>query len=626
MLSTTSELESDDSLYKYRRKTRRQRVSSSFSSDTDDSIVVQPHRRRKKCRVSSSSSDSEDSLLARPSRKKCKVISDSESESTSSSDSEEDKSLRRRHDRRPNRHAVSSNSEATPEKNGPPKAATSATHTVEFSSDSDEGEKCIICFKTLNPPFAHPSNCTHHFHPNCLATWTKTSNTCPIDRTPYTAILVVDNNGDLISRESVTAPPPQDHNADFEPDDATFCEVCSQHDREHEMLLCDRCEAGYHLDCLTPPLRAVPDGSWFCPRCTDPNNELAEELNELMDDAAIILETRMRQRSTTSTRMPSRPRTRGAQRVFNIIHHQQTSDQPSTSSVTIRRHRPSLHRTRRSKSSRRPQSTRYKVELITVEDGTTLEVKVAVNTRTRTKSKKHSRRKSKKKCSKSSHKSGGPSTSRDAIFTGEGPSHSLDLFGSRPQLDYFSGCEAEDELDEDGGRGGGVGVLHHGSRPGVRNMASRKQIAAQILNARPRRPPPRIEVSRAPVDLVSSIIEQQEKWHSPGASYQSTSTGDIRVIMKESSSRMRQAGGSSGSSSGNPPSISAQTSSSSSQPPRDRSSSSGSGGRSNDTADVPRQSSAPSSSNGDDGQDLSKTSGSRSAKISRYQCSSSNRK
>ncbi|KAF6205838.1 hypothetical protein GE061_020012 [Apolygus lucorum] len=596
--STTSELDSDDSLYNYRRKSRRQKVSSSFSS-SDDSIVAQPHR-RKKCRVSSLSSDSDDSLLARPSRKKCKVLSESESESTDTSDSEEDKSLRRRNDRRPNRHAVSS-SEATPEKGSP---KTKNTVSVDLnSSDSDEGEKCIICFKSLKPPFAHPSNCNHNFHPTCLATWTKTSNTCPIDRVVYKAILVVDQQGHLISEEKVNTPPPQDHNADFEVDDATFCEVCSQHDREHEMLLCDRCEAGYHLDCLTPPLREVPDGNWFCPRCDDLGNELAAEMNELMDDAAIILETRMRQRSSTSTRMPSRPRTRGAQRVFNIIHHQQTSDQPSTSSVTIRRHRTSSHRTRRSKSSRRPQGTRYKVELITVEDGTTLEVKVAVNTRTRTKSKKHSRRKSKKKCSKGSHKSGGQTTSRDTGFTGEGPSHALDLFGSRPQLDYFSGCEAEDELDEDGGRGGGVGVLQLGSRPGgVRNMASRKQIAAQILNARPRRPPPRIEVSRAPVDLVSSIIEQQEKWHSPGASYQSTSSGDIRVIMKDGSSKTRQAGGSGGSSSGNPP-RSSETSSSSSQPPRD--SSGGSGDRARDTSE-----SAASSSTRDVGEDLSKSSGS----------------
>lgn len=37
------------------------------------------------------------------------------------------------------------------------------------------------------------------------------------------------------------------------------------------MLLCDRCEAGYHLDCLDPPLVEVPVGDWYCPNCANGN-------------------------------------------------------------------------------------------------------------------------------------------------------------------------------------------------------------------------------------------------------------------------------------------------------------------------------------------------------------------
>lgn len=33
------------------------------------------------------------------------------------------------------------------------------------------------------------------------------------------------------------------------------------------MILCDHCDCGYHLDCLTPPLHAVPEGEWSCARC-----------------------------------------------------------------------------------------------------------------------------------------------------------------------------------------------------------------------------------------------------------------------------------------------------------------------------------------------------------------------
>jgi len=33
------------------------------------------------------------------------------------------------------------------------------------------------------------------------------------------------------------------------------------------MLLCDGCDKGTHMYCLTPPLREVPQGDWFCPDC-----------------------------------------------------------------------------------------------------------------------------------------------------------------------------------------------------------------------------------------------------------------------------------------------------------------------------------------------------------------------
>ncbi len=33
------------------------------------------------------------------------------------------------------------------------------------------------------------------------------------------------------------------------------------------MLLCDDCNAGYHLHCLDPPLDKVPPGNWFCADC-----------------------------------------------------------------------------------------------------------------------------------------------------------------------------------------------------------------------------------------------------------------------------------------------------------------------------------------------------------------------
>jgi hypothetical protein len=45
--------------------------------------------------------------------------------------------------------------------------------------------------------------------------------------------------------------------------------VCDRDDDDESMLLCDGCDAGYHMGCLSPPLTSVPPGDWFCPPCAD---------------------------------------------------------------------------------------------------------------------------------------------------------------------------------------------------------------------------------------------------------------------------------------------------------------------------------------------------------------------
>lgn len=51
-------------------------------------------------------------------------------------------------------------------------------------------------------------------------------------------------------------------------DDAR-CEKCGSGNYPSELLLCDKCDKGYHLFCLTPILVSVPKGSWFCPTCSN---------------------------------------------------------------------------------------------------------------------------------------------------------------------------------------------------------------------------------------------------------------------------------------------------------------------------------------------------------------------
>ncbi|KAJ1381450.1 Zinc finger, PHD-type [Sesbania bispinosa] len=50
------------------------------------------------------------------------------------------------------------------------------------------------------------------------------------------------------------------------------CEECGSGHSPAKLLLCDKCDRGYHLFCLRPILPSVPKGSWFCPSCSHDTN------------------------------------------------------------------------------------------------------------------------------------------------------------------------------------------------------------------------------------------------------------------------------------------------------------------------------------------------------------------
>ncbi|XP_059304542.1 histone-lysine N-methyltransferase ATXR6 [Lycium ferocissimum] len=52
----------------------------------------------------------------------------------------------------------------------------------------------------------------------------------------------------------------------------TLCEKCGSGNYPAQLLLCDKCDRGFHLFCLRPILPSVPKGSWFCPSCDDNQN------------------------------------------------------------------------------------------------------------------------------------------------------------------------------------------------------------------------------------------------------------------------------------------------------------------------------------------------------------------
>ena len=54
----------------------------------------------------------------------------------------------------------------------------------------------------------------------------------------------------------------------FRPDVDHPCAVCRLPDRWQQMVICETCRKGFHIDCLSPPLASVPAGQWACEECT----------------------------------------------------------------------------------------------------------------------------------------------------------------------------------------------------------------------------------------------------------------------------------------------------------------------------------------------------------------------
>eukprot|EP00923_Selenidium_pygospionis_P005617 GHVN01009502.1.p1 GENE.GHVN01009502.1~~GHVN01009502.1.p1 ORF type:complete len:648 (-),score=164.97 GHVN01009502.1:362-2203(-) len=66
--------------------------------------------------------------------------------------------------------------------------------------------------------------------------------------------------------------------------DDKVCTKCELNTQEDAMLICDGCDRAFHKWCLTPELKEIPEGHWFCRDCgvcTRCNNNLTQA--EVMD-------------------------------------------------------------------------------------------------------------------------------------------------------------------------------------------------------------------------------------------------------------------------------------------------------------------------------------------------------
>ncbi|XP_061773603.1 PHD and RING finger domain-containing protein 1 isoform X2 [Nerophis ophidion] len=148
-----------------------------------------------------------------------------------------------------------------------------------MSSDED-ADKCPICLNSFSSqPVATPENCQHYFCLDCILAWAKNANSCPVDRIAFNSIYLRKCYGGKVQKMiTVQKPKMEDEEVIIDLDlDQTNCEVCQGSDREDRLLLCDGCDAGYHMECLTPPMDTVPVEEWFCPECVANNNNSEQE-------------------------------------------------------------------------------------------------------------------------------------------------------------------------------------------------------------------------------------------------------------------------------------------------------------------------------------------------------------
>ncbi len=50
------------------------------------------------------------------------------------------------------------------------------------------------------------------------------------------------------------------------------CTICGKAANADDLLICDACDKGFHMDCLDPPIVSLPEGRWICPVCVPPPN------------------------------------------------------------------------------------------------------------------------------------------------------------------------------------------------------------------------------------------------------------------------------------------------------------------------------------------------------------------
>lgn len=68
-----------------------------------------------------------------------------------------------------------------------------------------------------------------------------------------------------------------------------MCEVCGKGDDEDLIIICDKCNKGFHLYCLKPILPSVPSGDWFCDKCREKNQQRYTNVRRKLEESQSLI-------------------------------------------------------------------------------------------------------------------------------------------------------------------------------------------------------------------------------------------------------------------------------------------------------------------------------------------------
>lgn len=146
------------------------------------------------------------------------------------------------------------------------------------------------------------SACDHRFHFDCILSWARVTNRCPLCRAQFREVSMVDAQGAVVRHQRVPdatqvfRPDPQDHDvaAQLRLVSEARCQICGSGDDEHVLLMCEApgCAVANHTYCAG--LRAVPQSAWYCAQHAQAQG--ARAASDLIDRPATTVSTRRRTR------------------------------------------------------------------------------------------------------------------------------------------------------------------------------------------------------------------------------------------------------------------------------------------------------------------------------------------